>query len=81
MFNAHVIDCEFPLDVGATVEEDGKVVESSTFQGHHYRSNSLTNYRVSSLAMALSIHARCAAQTHGELVLRSPDQVLGSHEA
>ena len=29
MFNAHVIDCEFPLDVGATVEEDGKVVESS----------------------------------------------------
>ena len=32
MFNAHVIDCEFPLDVGATVEEDGKVVESSELE-------------------------------------------------
>ena len=31
MFNAHVVDCEFPLDVGATLDEGGKVIESSTY--------------------------------------------------
>ena len=64
MFNAHVIDCEFPLDVGATVEEDGKVVESSTSYSQCHYKDILTFRLVFSLAMALSVHARCTAQAY-----------------
>lgn len=65
MFNAHVIDCEFPLDVGATVGEDGEVVESSMSNPCcNYNNINILTLPFISLAMALSVYSRRSAQAY-----------------